>query len=201
MTIRSSTQLRELYSKPSERASKKQLNHLDKHAINFIRKSPFMTIATSDANGNLDVSPRGGQQGFVRVVDENHLFIPDYKGNNRIDSLTNIIDTGHIGTLFFIPGVDETLRVNGTAQVTASPTILEAFAEESKTPITCILITVEEVFLHCAKALMRSKLWSEQSRIDRSTLPTMGQMLKDQIGSSENPESQEDMLKRYEKDL
>ncbi len=201
MKIENESQLRELYGYPSGRAKDKVLAHLERHAINFIETSPFLMMSTSSSKGKMDASPRGGASGFVRVVDETTLVIPDAKGNNRVDSISNIVETGHIGLLFLIPGVDETLRINGSAYLSTDTTYLELFIEEQNLPKACIVVSVEEAFLHCAKAFMRSKLWDASAQIDRDSFPTMGQMLKDQLGSQDAPESREAMVKRYKKDL
>ncbi len=201
MKINNTNQLRELYDNPSGRAKDKVLSSLDKHAINFINKSPFLILSTSNKDKKMDASPRGGKSGFVHVLNESTLLIPDAKGNNRIDSLINITETGQVGTLFLIPGVDETLRVNGSAYISTDNNYLKLFTSEQNPPKACIVITVEQVFLHCAKALMRSKLWSEEAKIDRGEFPTMGEMLNDQLQSDNPAENQEDMVKRYQKDL
>ena len=201
MKITAVEQLLELYGLPSGRAKNKSLTSLEKHAINFINTSPFLILSTYDKNGKMDASPRGGHPGFVKVVNDQEIVIPDVKGNNRIDSLINIVETGRIGMLFLIPGVDETLRLNGKTYITTDADYLDRFASESIRPKSCIVIKVEEVFLHCAKALMRSKLWLEDYRINRKDFPTMGQMLKDQLGSQEPAEAHGDMVKRYQKDL
>lgn len=201
MIISNIEQLREIYGFASGRAKDKQLSALEKHSINFIEQSPFLTLSTINALGEMDCSPRGGTPGFVRVVDQNCIIIPDAKGNNRVDSISNIVETGNIGLLFFIPGLDETLRVNGHAYISTHEEHLGLFSSEEKSIKACIVITIEEVFLHCAKAFMRSKLWNVETQIKRSDFPSIGQMLKDQIGSSETPESTEDMIKRYQKDL
>ncbi|MFY0643376.1 MAG: pyridoxamine 5'-phosphate oxidase family protein [Bacteroidia bacterium] len=199
MKITSKQELRELYGSVSVRAQKKVLNTFDKHATNFIAHSPFFVLASTDSKGKMDNSPRGGKPGFVKVKD-NTLIIPDAKGNNRVDSLINIVETGQIGLLFLIPGVDETLRINGKASITTDPELIALF--QDKSPIkSVILVEVQELFLHCAKALMRSELWSEHSKIERSSFPTMGKMLKDQLNSSDPEESHEDMIKRYLKDI
>ena len=179
--------LRKLYAEPTGRALRKQITCLDQHSRRFIELSPFFVMATTSRSG-VDASPRGGSPGFVQVVDDNTLWIPDASGNNRIDSLTNIVESGKIGLLFLIPGVDETLRVNGDARIFVTPKVV-------------IEVAVKEVFLHCAKALMRSELWSEKARRERSVLPTMAQMLADQIGASGPLESQEEMVARYRRDL
>lgn len=201
MKIESENQLRELYDLPSGRAKDKVFSTLDKHAINFISKSPFIVISTSNKNGKMDASPRGGNPGFIKVLNKQEIVIPDAKGNNRVDSLINIIETGRIGMLFLIPGVDETLRLNGVAFITSGTKYIEMFSSEKISVKTCLVIKVEEIFLHCAKAFMRSKLWHEDSKIERSELPTMGKMLKDQLGSNEPIEFQEDMIARYKKYL
>lgn len=201
MYIETEEQLRELYAPAKGRSVDKQLDALEKHSINFIEHSPFVTVSTASALGKLDCSPRGGKPGFIKVLNNSTLLIPDAKGNNRLDSLSNIIETGNIGCLFLIPGVDETLRVNGTARLSSLPEHLSLFSEGDKPPVTCIEVTVTEVFLHCAKALMRSKLWSAQSQIERSLFPTMGIMINEQLSVDSTPESQEEMVMRYLNDL
>lgn len=201
MYIESEEQLREIYGHPKGRAKDKQLPSLERHSISFIELSPFVVISTHAKSGLLDCSPRGGAPGFVKVLSDNCVIIPDGKGNNRLDSLVNIIDTGDIGCLFLIPGVDETLRVNGSAHISTSPEHLSLFSNDRNPPKSCIEITIKEVFLHCAKALMRSELWSHKSKICRSQLPTMGAMISDQLSITDPQESQEDMLARYEHDL
>jgi PPOX class probable FMN-dependent enzyme len=195
------SQLRELYGSPKGRAKLKVLSSLEKHSKNFINKCPFIVISTTDKNYKLDASPRGGASGFVKVINDHTLVIPDAKGNNRIDSLSNIAETGQIGILFMIPGVDETLRVNGSAVVSSKQDYLRLFQDEKNPPKTAIVVTIEELFLHCAKAFMRSKLWDSDYKIERTELPTMGQMLNDQLNIEAPVESHEDMIERYKKDL
>jgi uncharacterized protein len=191
--------LRALYPAPGERALRKQMSALDRHALRFVELSPFVVLATSDATGRQDASPRGGAPGFVRATAQ-RLWIPDAPGNHRLDSLGNIIATGRIGLLFLIPGVDETLRVNGRAQLCDEADRLAPFAADPRVRLV-IEVEVEEAYLHCAKALMRSKLWSDAARVERSMLPTMGQMINDQTGGGMPAESQEQMVARYAKDL
>ncbi|MFJ5539285.1 pyridoxamine 5'-phosphate oxidase family protein [Vreelandella titanicae] len=198
--IRTTEELYQLYPEPKERALKKQLSRLDRHCQRFIELSPFVVIATGNASG-FDASPRGGEPGFIKVVDDLTLVIPDSPGNNRLDSLKNIVESGQAGLLFLIPGVDETLRINGAAHVSVDEEKLQLFASEKRAPKVVIEVTVEEAYLHCAKALMRSKLWADESRRERSVLPTMGQMIHEQIGRSGSPESQEEMLARYAQDI
>ena len=173
--------LRALYGEPSERAVKKELSALDEHCRNFIAISPFLTMATCGSDGRLDCSPRGDAPGFVEVVDAHTLLIPDRRGNNRVDSLGNIVEHGRIGLLFMVPGMNETLRVNGRARVVTDPTLLEPLEVKGKAPRSGILVEVEEAFLQCAKALMRSHLWNSDSQINRKSFASMGQMLADQI--------------------
>lgn len=201
MHIESEEQLREIYGYPKGPAKHKLLSSLEHHSINFINHSSFVVISTHGESGLVDCSPRGGKPGFVKVLSDSCLILPDGKGNNRLDSLVNIIETGDVGCLFLIPGVDETLRVNGRARVSVLEEHLSLFTDERNPPKVCIEITVKEVFLHCAKALMRSELWSAESKIDRSTFPTMGVMLNDQLTLAGEPESQEDMVSRYKNDL
>lgn len=204
--IQTEDALRSLYPAPGERSVKKQLNRLDRHCRRFIELSPFCVLATCDDGGRVDASPRGGAAGFVQVADDHTLWIPDSIGNNRLDSLTNIIKNPGVGIIFLIPGVDETLRINGVATLYDEAERIEAFTkasgvDEARPPRLILQVDVQEAFLHCAKALMRSKLWHDDSRIERQILPTMGQMLKEQIGSEGPIESQEEMVARYSKDL
>lgn len=193
--------LRGLYGAAKERSVKKQIDHLDVHCRRFIGLSPFVVIASADAGGSLDASPRGGSPGFARPAGNKTLLIPDSPGNNRLDTLSNIIATGNIGLLFMIPGVEETLRVNGSARLADGAELLQQFATEKRTPKLVIEVTVFAAYLHCAKAFMRSKLWSPESQIARSALPTMGEMLSEQTGMQSAPETQEQMKVRYACDL
>jgi len=201
MEITTEEQLRNLYGWPKGRAKIKVLEQLEKHAINFIAHSPFFVMSTYDASGRSDASPRGGKPGFVKVLDDHTLLIPDAKGNNRVDSLVNIIETGKIGCLFLIPGIDETLRINGTAIITSDKKYIDLFPQEQNIPKSCIKISINESFLHCAKALMRSKLWKETYKLERKDFPTMGRMLNEQLGTNKPEESQAEMEKRYRPDL
>lgn len=201
MLITSIKQLREIYPEPKGRSVTKSLPKLEKHSINFINQSPFVMMSTVSAEGKLDSSPRGGEAGFVKVLDNNRIILPDASGNNRLDSLLNIVEQGQIGLLFFIPGVNETLRINGKASINVDESLFELFRNEKKTPKSFLDIQITEVFLHCAKALMRSKLWSVDAQIERASFPSMGQMLKDQLNDPEPAESQVDMEARYLKIL
>jgi uncharacterized protein len=194
-------QLREFYPPAKERSVKKQLSELDVHCRHFIELSPFVVLSSGGSDGSLDASPRGGAPGFVKVLDSHTILIPDASGNNRLDTLENIISTGKLGLLFFVPGVDETLRVNGEAVLSAQPELLAVFQADKKPPKLVIEIRVKEAYLHCAKALMRSKLWDASLQVERSIMPSMGEMMRSQIGGDGPAETQEEMLTRYAADL
>ena len=180
-TITDHDGLRARYGKPGELVQRKVIGRLDKHCRRFIAASPFLVLASTDASGAADASPRGDPPGFVAVLDDHHLAIPDRPGNRRVDSLRNILENPQIGLIFFVPGVNETLRVNGRAAVSTDPELLAKLAVKGKAPISAIVVTVEEAFLHCAKALIRSDLWNPETRVERTSLPTLGEMLADQI--------------------
>jgi len=204
MTITTLQELRALYGPARERSVKKQLPSLDVHATRFIGLSPLVVVASSGVDagaGLLDTSPRGGAPGFVKVLNSHTLLIPDAPGNNRLDTLENIVATGHVGLLFLLPGVDETLRVNGTAVLSTAAADIALCTDEKRAPKLVIRVTVQAAYLHCAKALMRSQLWRPDVQVSRSVMPSMGEMLKDQIGGDMPAESQEQMLARYALDL
>jgi uncharacterized protein len=192
--------LRALHRPPGDRAVRKQLDHLDRHCRRFIELSPFVVMATADAAGRVDATPRGGDPGFVEVADERTLHLPDRPGNNRLDSLTNLTQRPEVGLLFMIPGVDETLRVNGAAELCTDADLTGRFQAGPRPPVVVLRITVREAYLHCAKALMRSRLWDPDARIARSELPTMGQIMRDQTGSGV-AETQSEMAARYRTEL
>jgi hypothetical protein len=197
----SSPDLRALYAEPGERAKRKQISALDQHCKRFIELSPFVVLASADAHHRCDASPRGGEPGFVKVIGETTLLIPDSPGNNRLDTMQNIQASGRLGLLFLIPGVDETLRVNGRARISTDPAQIALCTTERRAPKVVVEVSTEEVYLHCAKALMRSKLWGDANRVERSVLPTLGKMIADQSGLDIAPETQEAMVARYQKDL
>jgi len=152
---------------------------IDDHMRRFISLSPFVCLGSSSADG-ADVTPRGDQPGFIHVLDDHTLLVPDWPGNNRLDTLTNIEANPHVGLLFLIPGFNESLRVNGVAEVSLDPALIERWTVNGKHPRSVLRISVHEAFLHCGKALLRSKLWDESAKVDRGVLPSYGQMLKDQ---------------------
>ena len=186
-TITTREDLRETYPQPLERSLRKSLTALDAHMRRFISLSPFLCLGTSSTGGS-DVTPRGDGPGFVHVLDERTLLIPDWPGNNRLDSLTNVVANPQVGMLFFIPGVNETLRINGVAEISMEPALVERWTVNGKHPRSVMRVTVREAYLHCAKALIRSKLWEDDHRIARTELPTYAQMLKDQNVTTQSVE-------------
>jgi PPOX class probable FMN-dependent enzyme len=192
------TALRARYPAALERSLRKQIDRIDRHCRRFIELSPFFVIASAGPDGTADASPRGGPPGFVLVEDEHTLLAPDWPGNNRLDSLANLVANPGVGLLFMIPGVDETLRVNGTVTISDDAALRERFATDGRgAPRAVLVISVADAYLHCAKALMRSRLWDPDARVPRDALPTMGEMMRDHIGSTDEPESQEEMVERY----
>ena len=205
MNITTLQSLRTLYDPVRERSALKELAQLDVHAVRFIGLSPFVVLSSGSDSGAMDASPRGGAPGFVKVVDAHTLLIADSPGNNRLDTLQNIIQTGQLGLLFLLPGVDETLRVNGTAVLTTADADCKLCEDERRVPKLVIKVTVQAAYLHCAKALMRSALWDATRHIDRAVLPSMGEMLRDQVATRMSPdtvfETQAQMLARYQQTL
>jgi len=204
-TVTTLTALRELYAPVNPRSALKELPQLDGHAKRFISLSPFVVISSYGADGRADTSPRGGDAGFVKVVNAGTLLIADSPGNNRLDTLENIVATEQIGLLFMIPGVDETLRVNGTAVLSTHEAECQLCEDSRRVPKLVIRVSVNASYLHCAKALMRSDLWNTAKHIDRSLLPSLGEMLRDQmVGKLPDEtvfETQEQMLVRYQQTL
>lgn len=164
-------------------AARKVLPKLDQYCRRFIELSPFLVLATSDADGHLDASPRGDPPGFVRVLDDQSLLLPDRPGNNRVDSFGNVVSAPGVGLIFFVPGIDETLRVNGSASLLTEADALASSAVGGKMPRTGLLIRVAEAFFHCGKALKRARLWDPASQIDRASFPSLGRVIADQIGN------------------
>ena len=197
MKIQTTDQLRALYKAPSERAVLKELTYVDPHIQRFISLSPFLVISSGDQHHQMDCSPRGGDAGFVKVLDEKTILIPDSPGNNRLDTLTNIIATSQIGLLFFVPGIDEGVRLNGKATLQTDADLLMHFDGMKNKPHLVIQVLVEAAYMHCPKALMRSKLWSIESQQSVEAMPTLGEIIRDQTKTEGPLESREEMLKRY----
>ena len=192
--------LASIYPKPSERVLAKARPALDAHSKKFIEMSPFCVLATSGSDGSVDASPRGGTPGFVRVADNNSLLMPDRSGNNRIDSYRNIVEgSGFLQMIFFVPGIDETLRVGGRGTLSSDPELMATMIEFGKPPRAVLRVDVKEAYFHCGKALMRSKLWTAE-RVERKVMPSIGEVIHDQTGLGER-ESQEVVYERYKTQL
>jgi uncharacterized protein len=179
--VGSERELRELIGEPTELARRKELDALDTHARAFIAQSPFLLMATADADGRCDVSPKGDAPGFVLVLDDRRLVVPDRPGNRRLDGMRNVLANPRVGLIFLIPGREETLRVNGRAWIVRDEALLDRCAVGGKRPQLALGVEAEEVFLHCAKAFKRSKLWQPAEWPDPASVPSMARMLHDQI--------------------
>jgi PPOX class probable FMN-dependent enzyme len=174
-------QLHALYGDVSFRAARKVHGALDEHDRGFIGRSPFLVLATADRDGMLDVSPRGDLPGFIDILDDGRLLLPDRPGNNRIDSILNVLTDPRVAMIFFVPGVDDTLRVNGRAVVSTDPPLLARAEVGGRRPATTLVVRPEEVLYQCPRALVRSRLWDADVRIDRGELPSLDEVLADQI--------------------
>src|ERR1700716_1368263 len=175
LTALSAQDLATIYPKPTPRVIAKARPQIDAHAKNFIAMSPFCVLATSGSDASVDASPRGGNPGFVHVEGPNQLLMPDRSGNNRIDSFRNIVEgSGFVQLIFFVPGIDETLRVGGKGKLSAEPDLLASMEEFGKLPRAVLSIAVREAYFHCGKALMRSKLWTVD-RVERAVMPSIGE--------------------------
>ncbi|MCE7003859.1 pyridoxamine 5'-phosphate oxidase family protein [Kibdelosporangium philippinense] len=179
--IKTLDQLRELTGEPAERAKRKIIDRIDDHARTLIAHSPLVLLATASAEGTCDVSPRGDPAGSVLVLDDQTLVIADRPGNKLHDSLTNIIVNPHVGLLFVVPAMNETLRVNGRAKLVSDAPFFESLVVKGKRPDLAIVVEVQQLYMHCAKAFLRSGLWNQETWPDRATLPTLGTIFKDQI--------------------
>ena len=184
MTVENYSELRTVYKPPAPRATQKVLDHLDVHARNFISISPLCILSSANASGQADASPRGDPPGFVQVLDDKTLLLPDRPGNNQVDSLRNIVQNPGVGLLFFVPEMNETLRVKGKAEIVTDAELLEPMKERRRAPLSGLRVTVEEAFLHCGRALIRARIWDPEIQIDRSAYPTYGQVLADQIAGA-----------------
>ncbi len=190
-------QLRDFYDAPMKAAIRKDIGELDEMCRRLIAAAPMLFLATHDEDGRADVSPRGGPPGFVTVLDDRHLAIPDATGNRRLDTLENIVSSGRIALIFVIPGRDTTLRVGGRAVVTAAPEVLERLTPVGKPPRTAIVVEADEVYTHCPKAFVRSKLWDPGSWPDPATLPTSAEVT---LAHQRNPELTLEQVRERERD-
>lgn len=185
--LRTREDIKAHYAEPHPLAVDKELRRLDHHCRKFIALSPFAVIATSDAAGRCDATPRGDAPGFVAVVDDRTLLIPDRTGNNRVDTMLNIVDNPHIGLLFIVPGMVETLRVNGRAAITVGGAVLESLAAGGKPPRAAIRVDIEEVYFQCGKALVRSELWKPENHVPRDAFPPFGQIFSEHSKTRYDP--------------
>ncbi len=201
MTDLAACDLPSIYPAPTPRVLAKARPEIDHHARNFIAMSPFCVLATSGADGSVDASPRGGNPGFVNVADAHTLLMPDRPGNNRIDSFRNIVEgSGFVHLVFFVPGIDETLRVGGRGKLSADADLLASMIEFGKLPRAVLRIDVNEAYFHCGKALMRSKLWSPEIKVEREIFPSIAQVIHDQTTLGD-PEPQAEVAARYQTQL
>ncbi len=201
MEIRNATELRQVYEAPTELSLRKELGHVDRHARDFIGRSPFVVISTADADGWPDASPRGDAPGFVAVPDEQHLHLPDRPGNNRLDTFQNLLSNPRIGLLFLVPGRLETLRVNGTARLLTEPSLLQAHAVRGKPARAIVEITATNVYFQCGKAVVRSGLWQKERWPALDGLATFAEALTDQIKGIEKPVVEERLEHSYRERL
>ena len=202
MTDLAAPDLDRLYAPPKPLTVKKTLDHVEKHGARFIGRSPFCVVASAGPDGAMDVSPRGGSPGFVRVADPKTLMMPDRPGNNRLDTLRNLLaGPGRVAVMFMIPGLDDIYRVNGRASITDDAALLESFQEFGKPPRSIMKIAVEEAFLHCPKALMRGALWDASTWADRSEIPSVAEMVSDQLGLGKPALSDAEIVEGYKTQL
>ena len=195
--------LDQIYRQPGKLVIDKALATVDKHGRSFIALSPFCVVSSAGADGSIDVSPRGGEPGFVHVSEDGRtIFLPDRPGNNRLDTLRNLLaGPGRIGLMFMIPGFDDVYRVNGRASAIADPELLAQFVEFGRTPRLVLSIAVEEAFFHCPKAIMRGRLWEAEAQVDRSALPTLAEVIFDQLNMGKVPVTEEAILADYKTHL
>lgn len=198
-TIGTEKELRDIIGYPSEIVTRKTINYIDEHCKSFIERSPFITIATSDLQGNFDVSPKGDPAGFVKILNDKTLAIPDRPGNRKADTLSNIIHNPNIGLIFLIPGVKETLRINGEAKIVTDQKVLDLLACQDKAPSVAIIVTVKEAFMHCAKCIIRSNLWSKTEVAPTTGLPSLAKALVDHGKLEISVQELDDMIKDDEK--
>ncbi|MEX2455174.1 MAG: pyridoxamine 5'-phosphate oxidase family protein [Rhodospirillaceae bacterium] len=174
------TALRKIVGDPTPQIADKELHALDGYFVQFLSLCPFLCISSADAEGNQDVSPRGDPPGFVKALDERTILIPDRKGNRRVDTMRNILENPKVGLVLFVPGVEEVVRINGRAAITDDAAVLAGCEVNGSVPDLGIVVEIDDVFFHCAKAIMRSKLWDPETPIDRADFPSFGQIVRDQ---------------------
>lgn len=200
MRLSSLEELRTVYRQPSGGAVDKVIDRLDDHCAEFLAASPFFVLATAGADGGCDASPKGGAPGFVRVLDEHRLAWADLSGNNRLDSFENLVDNAHVGLLFVIPGMDETLRVNGRAELTTDPELCAALSVEGKPAKVAVVVHVAEAYVHCSKAFRRAALWSQERWPAATERPSAACMLRDHVAIDVAASVIEDALEQDARD-
>ena len=192
--ISTAAELRELYDAPRQMVIDKQQDRLDQYSEHFLQLSPFSILSTASASGVMDCSPKGDYPGFIKVLDNKTIAIPDRPGNNRLDSITNIVENPQIGVLLMVPGFGECLRINGEACIATNKSLLEQFEYQGKLPKSVIVVAIKEVYFHCAKAIARSQLWKETAQVDRTVMPSLGRIIMAQI----NAEAKEEEVRAIE---
>ncbi len=195
--VRNVADLRDHFGKISPLAEKKVLDRIDRFCRDFIALSPFLVLASSDGQGNADASPRGDAPGFVAVLDDRTLLIPDRRGNNRVDTFGNILAAPGVGLIFFVPGINETLRINGRAEITQEAELLTPLTVQNVAPTIGLKVHVEETYFHCGKALMRSKLWSAESQVERHSFPNLGRIIAEQTAAIGVEEAERNLEESY----
>ena len=186
--IETREELRTVYREAKGGAVLKELKKLEQHAKGFLSRCPFVVIGSQDAEGNADATPKGDKPGFVKVLDDTTIAIPDRPGNNRLDTWENIIQNPAVGLLFLIPGMNETLRINGIARLTTDDDLRQEFAVDGRPALAVLVVEIKAVYMHCAKAFMRSQLWQPETWPNRTELPTLGQIMRDQLALAQSGE-------------
>ena len=200
-TLESRDAVREHFGQPSHMSVAKELDRLDRYCRDFIALSPFVVIASANGGGACDASPRGDAPGFVAVLDETHLLIPDRKGNNRADSMMNMTENPQIGLLFLVPGINESLRVSGRVEITLDEILLAPLAAGGRAPTSGLLVTVQKAFFQCGKAGIRSELWNPQRQVAKGQFPSLGRILADQIAGTDAATLEQGIEERYKTQL
>jgi PPOX class probable FMN-dependent enzyme len=195
--VKTQDDLRSHFGEISSLAEKKVLHHIDKFCRDFIAISPFLVLASSDGTGRADASPRGDGPGFVAVLDDKTLLIPDRRGNNRVDTFNNILESPGVGLIFFVPGIDETLRINGRAEITQDEALLAPLAMSGIVPTIGLKVHVEDTYFHCGKALLRSRLWKPESQVERSSFPPLGRIIAEQTAAIAAEEAEKTIEEGY----
>lgn len=196
--ITTEEEFRKIMGHPSELVTRKTINFIDENCESFIKQSPFIAIASADLKGNFDISPKGDPSGFVKILDNKTLAIPDRLGNRRADTFMNILQNPKVGLIFLIPGVKETLRISGTAQIITDSKIRELLVHKNSLPNLVMIVHVEEVFMHCAKCIIRSKLWNSSKESDLSKVPTLAKSMVDHGKLQKSYEEMNEIIKNDE---